>query len=93
MITGKTRLIAHLGYPTEMFKSPMIYNPYFEARHRRGGGADGRQAEDYAAFLPQLFRLTTSGRDRHHAAQGHDRRPARRGQTTAGSRAPAMPFA
>ena len=30
MITGKTTLIAHLGYPTEAFKAPMIYNPYFE---------------------------------------------------------------
>ena len=30
MISGKTTLIAHLGYPTEAFKAPMIYNPYFE---------------------------------------------------------------
>ncbi len=30
MINGKTTLIAHLGYPTEAFKAPMIYNPYFE---------------------------------------------------------------
>jgi shikimate dehydrogenase len=30
MISGKTTLIAHLGYPTTTFKSPMIYNPYFE---------------------------------------------------------------
>ena len=30
MITGNTRLIAHLGYPTGSFKAPMIYNPYFE---------------------------------------------------------------
>ena len=30
MINGKTILIAHLGYPTESFKAPMIYNPYFE---------------------------------------------------------------
>jgi shikimate dehydrogenase len=28
-ITGKTRVIAHLGYPTHAFKAPMIYNPYF----------------------------------------------------------------
>ena len=27
MISGKTKLIAHLGYPTESFKAPMIYNP------------------------------------------------------------------
>ena len=45
MISGKTTLIAHLGYPTEAFKAPMIYNPWFEKqRHRRGGRADGRQA-------------------------------------------------
>ena len=30
MISGKTRLIAHIGYPTESFRAPMIYNPYFE---------------------------------------------------------------
>ncbi len=30
MIRGTTSLIAHIGYPTHNFKSPMIYNPYFE---------------------------------------------------------------
>ena len=30
MISGKTTLIAHLGYPTEAFKAPMIYNPWFD---------------------------------------------------------------
>ena len=29
MISGTTILIAHLGYPTEAFKAPMIYNPVF----------------------------------------------------------------
>ena len=29
MIRGTTTLIAHIGYPTESFKAPMIYNPYF----------------------------------------------------------------
>ena len=58
MITGKTTLIAHLGYPTEAFKAPMIYNPYFEQ-----AGIDavvvpmGIQAGDYAAFLRPLFSL------------------------------------
>ena len=28
MISGRTTLIAHLGYPTTTFKAPMIYNPY-----------------------------------------------------------------
>jgi shikimate dehydrogenase len=31
VIDGQTRLIAHIGHPTHTFKSPMIYNPYFEA--------------------------------------------------------------
>ena len=58
MISGKTTLIAHLGYPTESFKAPMIYNPYFEQ-----AGVDavvvplGVRAEHYAAFLRPLFRL------------------------------------
>jgi shikimate dehydrogenase len=51
-------VIAHLGYPTEAFKAPMIYNPYFEQE-----GIDavvvpmGIQADDYAAFLRPLFSL------------------------------------
>ena len=59
MISGKTTLIAHLGYPTETFKAPMIYNPYFEK-----AGIDavvmpmGVKAEDYARVLKALFRLT-----------------------------------
>ena len=32
IISGHTRFIAHLGVPTESFKAPMIYNPWFEAR-------------------------------------------------------------
>jgi shikimate dehydrogenase len=31
MINGQTEVIAHLGYPTDSFKAPMIYNPYFES--------------------------------------------------------------
>jgi shikimate dehydrogenase len=59
MITGKTSLIAHLGYPTESFKSSLIYNPYFESI-----GIDavvmpmGVQSKDYAQFLPVLLRLS-----------------------------------
>ena len=30
MLNGDTRIIAHVGYPTTTFKSPMIYNPWFE---------------------------------------------------------------
>ena len=32
MINGKTTLIAHLGYPTESFKAPLIYNPWFDSK-------------------------------------------------------------
>ena len=59
MISGKTRLIAHLGYPTESFRAPTIFNPFFE-KH----GIDaavvpmGVTSKNYAAFLPQLFRLS-----------------------------------
>ena len=59
MISGKTTLIAHLGYPTEAFKAPMIYNPYFEK-----AGIDavvmpmGVKREDYAHVLKALFQLT-----------------------------------
>ncbi|HEV7832042.1 MAG TPA: shikimate dehydrogenase [Caballeronia sp.] len=59
MISGKTTLIAHLGYPTEGFKAPMIYNPWFEQN-----GIDavvmpmGVKEEDYVSVLQALFRLT-----------------------------------
>jgi len=58
MISGHTRIIAHLGVPTETFKAPMIYNPWFEAK-----GIDsvvvpmGCEADDFPAFLELLFRL------------------------------------
>jgi len=59
MISGKTTLIAHIGYPTEAFKAPMIYNPYFD---RAGIDAVvvpmGVQTDDYPTFLRSLFRLT-----------------------------------
>ena len=58
MISGHTKLIAHLGVPTESFKAPMIYNPWFEAR-----GIDtvvvpmGCETADFPAFMPLLARL------------------------------------
>ena len=55
MIDGSTKLIAHIGYPTESFKAPMIYNPYFE---KCGINAVvvpmGCRAGDYPAFLRLL---------------------------------------
>ncbi|HSD54330.1 MAG TPA: shikimate dehydrogenase, partial [Burkholderiales bacterium] len=62
MISGTTTLIAHLGYPTETFKAPMVYNPYFEQ-----AGIDavvvpmGVKAEEYPQFLRLLFRLSNLG--------------------------------
>ena len=59
MITGSTRLIAHLGHPTDGFKAPMIYNPYFEMR-----GIDavvvpmGCGADSYPDFFRLLFKLS-----------------------------------
>ena len=59
MLSGKTTLIAHLGYPTEAFKAPLIYNPWFE-KH----GVDamvvpmGVKAEDYTLSLRQIFKFS-----------------------------------
>ncbi len=58
MITGKTTVIGHLGWPTESFKAPMIYNPWFEAQ-----GIDavvvplGVEPRDYADLFRPLFRI------------------------------------
>jgi shikimate dehydrogenase len=58
MISGKTTLIAHIGFPTESFKAPLIYNPWFDTH-----GIDavvvpmGCKAEDYPVFLRSVFRL------------------------------------
>ncbi|MBS7544149.1 shikimate dehydrogenase family protein [Ancylobacter oerskovii] len=61
MITGTTKLIGHLGFPTESFKSPMIYNPYFE---REGIDAlvvpMGCRSEHYPAFLKLFFQLSNA---------------------------------
>ncbi|MFG6490237.1 shikimate dehydrogenase family protein [Roseateles sp. BYS78W] len=59
MITGTTELVAHIGYPTGAFKSPMIYNPWFEQK-----GIDavvvpfGVKAEDFTATFDALRHLT-----------------------------------
>ena len=58
MIRGTTALIAHIGWPTFSFKSPQIYNPYFEQ-----AGIDaavvpmGCQAEAFPGFLKAVFTL------------------------------------
>lgn len=59
MLSGKTTLIAHIGYPTEAFKAPLIYNPWFEKQ-----GIDamvvpmGVKAEDYPLSLKQIFKFS-----------------------------------
>jgi shikimate dehydrogenase len=58
-ISGRTKLIAHLGYPTESFKAPMIYNPYFEKYKIDAVVVPmGCKAEDYPAFLKLVFKLS-----------------------------------
>jgi len=59
MLNGDTRLIAHIGYPTTTFKSPMIYNPWF-AKHGINAAVVplGVRAENLAAAFPQICRFT-----------------------------------
>jgi shikimate dehydrogenase len=59
MISGTTKLIAHLGYPTEAFKAPMIYNPYFEKYDIDAVVVPmGIKADKYPEFLRVLFGLS-----------------------------------
>jgi len=59
MISGKTTLIAHLGYPTHSFKAPLIYNPWFEKNDIDAVVVPmGVKAEEYPHFLRYLFKLT-----------------------------------
>lgn len=59
MISGKTTLIAHIGYPTETFKSPMIYNPWFEQKSIDAVVVPmGVKAEDYTQSFASIFRFT-----------------------------------
>ena len=58
-IRGTTELIAHIGFPTATFKSPLIYNPYFEH-----AGIDavvvpmGCHPEHFPTVLGAVFTLT-----------------------------------
>ena len=58
MITGRTTVVAHIGWPTESFKAPMIYNPWFEAQ-----GIDavvvplGVEAADFPGLFRPLFQI------------------------------------
>ncbi len=58
MINGNTELIAHIGYPTHTFKSPMIYNPYFEEAGVNAVVVPmGCKSEHYPEFLKSVFLL------------------------------------
>ena len=58
-IRGTTSLVAHIGFPTHSFVSPLIYNPYFEQ-----AGIDavvvpmGCRPEHFPECLAAVFRLT-----------------------------------
>lgn len=59
MITGTTKIIAHLGYPTESFKAPLIYNPYFEKNKIDAVVVPmGVRPQEFPEFLKLLFRLS-----------------------------------
>ena len=59
MITGRTKLIVHLGYPTESFKAPMIYNPWFEMKGIEAVVVPvGVEPPNYPDVLKALFRTT-----------------------------------
>ena len=58
MINGDTELIAHIGYPTHTFKSPMIYNPYFASSGINAVVVPmGCKPDHYPAFLQAVFSL------------------------------------
>jgi shikimate dehydrogenase len=59
LLDGYSRLILHLGYPTESFRAPLIYNPYFASiRLKMAVIPMGLKAEDFDTVFPGLFRLT-----------------------------------
>ncbi|MDO4640872.1 MAG: shikimate dehydrogenase [Neisseria sp.] len=56
MINGLTRVIAHIGYPTQTFKSPMIYNPYFKHSGINAVVVPfACEANNYPVFLRAIF--------------------------------------
>jgi shikimate dehydrogenase len=58
MINGNTEIIAHIGYPTHTFKSPMIYNPYFEEAGINAVVVPmACKSEPYPNFLKAMFTL------------------------------------
>lgn len=59
MINGNTALIAHMGFPTFSFKSPSIYNPWFEKNDVDAVVVPmGIRSEDFPTFFRAAFTLT-----------------------------------
>ncbi len=59
MMNGDTKIIAHVGYPTTTFKSPMIYNPWFEKRGINAAVVPlGVRSEDFGRAFPEICRFT-----------------------------------
>src|SRR6478752_5712781 len=59
MISGKTTVIAHLGYPTFAFKAPMIYNPWFDKNNIDAVVIPmGVKPEEYREIFPLLFKMS-----------------------------------
>ena len=59
MLSGTTTLIAHIGYPTFTFKSPLIYNPWFEKNDIDACVVPmGVKPEEYREFFPLVFKMT-----------------------------------
>jgi shikimate dehydrogenase len=58
-IDGDTQIIAHIGYPTTTFKSPLIYNPYLASIGVNAAVVPmGVKREDGPQALPAIFRMT-----------------------------------
>ena len=58
MINGNTEIIAHIGWPTHTFKSPMIYNPFFEEAGINAVVVPmGCKPEHFPPFLKAVFSL------------------------------------
>jgi shikimate dehydrogenase len=59
MLNGDTRIIAHVGYPTSTFKSPMVYNPWFAKLGVNAAVVPlGVKAEDFGRAFPEICRFT-----------------------------------
>ena len=77
MLSGYSKLIAHLGYPTESFKAPLIYNPWFDSK-----GIDavvvpmGVKADDYAAFFERARASCRTSAARSSRCRTRSRRSA-----------------